>query len=663
MIKKFIYTFILIITIAYFPIKSINAFGLNQAVPVLDSTAIKTLGKILETNGKIIEILNTMFQTFTNEFQRSNSTLLKILETQFHKLSDNIASDALKAEQYKRIVIELDSFIQARQQKAQDTQQVRMALDEARAAGSYIALKKIKESLNCLNPRIRNEFQSYLKEKSEEFYMEYLAEDIISSTQDCEIAPLTTTAKLKKQSLFAWLLQPFQLAQVQGPTNQTDINPSFVIEPALQESKDTVEIINLKNFSDSIINEKVQEKEKERKKQIGEIWPVEVCEQFADDINADPVCLKWKTVISSNDLLTYKANLQVTNPLKNSASNPFIFQTLEKPTEILSQTGLIYPTYESAAEETKNLLAFNTSTDFTSLPDNKNVIEEIITSTCESYKAGEPKNSSSSDPDVAVAYALCGLKITRQFEIISEIKEKQIEQEKERAKNTRDFIEKLQQEASETLEALNKCKNIPKRYAIVLSTIFANNDSLLKKYQNFVDELNNFHRQLKNHKRELKDHQKDMTQHVDSAIKSIASIQSQLGNVITDLGQFGSDINEFLNDLGISIDFGPVQTLFGKLKGAFEDISTMIGNVTKGIQGLMSNIQAQINEFMNKFNEFLKPLESFIQTFNKINKNFLRDVSNARTLHNLYELDEYDKTIKNYKRILDTYNKMGRCQQ
>jgi hypothetical protein len=220
-------------------------------VPVVDPNVAGQLEKIYRN-------LDTLLVTLGESFKQTNNILSKILETQFQQIASDVVVDLVKAHQYINNLAEIESFIEERRDKVKNQETYSEALQEAKTAGAYSALQDFINTLSCVNPRIRDELNDYLKNINREFDLSTKAEELLNNIPDCPYEG-TTTITLKP-SFFTWLTQPFKLnlANITQLSTEEEI-PSISITPAFQETEDSIELSNLENLSASMIRNKARD--------------------------------------------------------------------------------------------------------------------------------------------------------------------------------------------------------------------------------------------------------------------------------------------------------------------------------------------------------------------------------------------------------------------
>jgi len=350
--------------------------------------------------------------------------------------------DITKAHQYINNVAEIESFIKERKNKVKDQEIYSEALQEAKTAGAYSGLQDFINSLPCISPGVRNKFTDYLKDLTREFNLSLKAEELLNNTPDCP-SEGTTTVTLRP-NFFAWLTQPFKLNLAQTTQlSSEEENPSIAITPALQETEDSIELSNLENLSASII-EKAQEKEEERKKEIGEVWPVEECSKEIVDKNINgghSMCLEYSTLISGKDMEKFKQELSLNNPLNNQAQSIDFFQSL-LPFN-LTQIGI---TTSSISTSSDLFAALGTTTTDTT------TIKQLINQYCANYNVGPSERGESNSTDtnkIQTAYTACLQEFTNQYDLTTKLLQKEIEDKKNEVEENKKYIENLIASSSE----------------------------------------------------------------------------------------------------------------------------------------------------------------------------------------------------------------------
>jgi hypothetical protein len=333
-------------------------------------------------------------------------TLLKVLSTQFHQIAGRLSVDSLKTRQYLKNLSEVVQFLEERENKTKDSGMYAEALEEARIVGAYTGFVDFVNTLNCLNPRIRYAFTEYLVNLTQEFNFSPKTAKVLNQIPDCP--PLETFSIVLKPNFFAWLTQPFKLnlAQVTTQPGATEI-PPIIVAPAFQDTEDSIELSNLKLNSESRIRTSAIKKEEERKKQLGDFWPVEECVQglVDPDINQGKMlCLKYKLLILADDVKKFKEEISLNNPLSNPSQDVNIFLVLFASNPRLTQIGVTTPAYSKG---------------FDSVFKSKEEIINIIDRLCTSYRLGDINTPT-------LAYYLCLKQLINQLQRLLEILKQEI---------------------------------------------------------------------------------------------------------------------------------------------------------------------------------------------------------------------------------------------
>jgi len=614
--KKITIVFLLLILVFVNSLNFARAnFGILDQVPVVDELSIETLSRIAD-------VLDSILSTFGDEFKSLNLTASRILQSQFQQTADKVAVDSLKAQQYLNNLTEIDEFLKIREEKANSTTTYDEALEEARTVGAYLGLQQFSDNLDCLNPGIRDDLTDYVMGLTGDFNLSNEAEKVLNSIPDCFIEEETQPIALKP-SFFTWLTQPFKLNLADVTQNNSEEVPPIDIVPEYQKSEDSIQLMNLKLGVESLIKKFVQQKEEERKKEIGKAWPVEKCEKFisSPDINGGkPLCEKYKTLIAGEDVEKFKINLALSNPLANTAQDINVFQVLTKPENTLNQIGV-------------NSSSLNTTSSGLSGTFNSNdEIKKVIDRTCASYKIGESANTSSTTSTTVIdptsAYALCMKEFNEQLNKLALILKTEVENKEKNATDTKNKIEEVKNKAEDLKNKIdpNVC---PGAY----------------------DDL------------------EEITNNLDGKIGIYAGLfavlsqnKSQLNLLIKDINNFSLKANRLLNEVSsMSADvLEKINSFLDRFRGftsilglKFNLNETIIKDVMGKIKDFHNKILPKVRNTVQEFNNQINSLSNLIEVYNKLSYDLHQNnFTNSSVLNDIYEINLISQKLDVYDRMI-----------
>jgi molecular chaperone GrpE (heat shock protein) len=588
-------------------------------VPVFDLNVAGQLEKIYRN-------LDILLVTLGESFKQTNNVLSKILETQFQQIASNVVVDLVKAYQYINNLAEIESFIEERRGKVKNQKIYSEALEEAKTAGAYLALQDFANTLSCLNPRIRNELTDYLKDINREFDLSLKAEELLNNIPDCPTEK-TETVTLKP-SFFSWLTQPFKLnlAQITQPSPEEEI-PSISITPAFQKTEDSIELSDLKNLSASMIRNKARKQEEKRRKEIGEIWPVEVCSKEIVDKNISggkSVCLEYSILISGNDMKRFKQELSLNNPLNNQAQSIDIFQSINSYG--LNQLGITTSSISASSVLFNDL---STST-----------VKEKINKYCASYNLGPTEKGESGKDDkdkVQTAYIQCVNEFIKQYEQAIELLQKDVENRKDKTEKNQKDVENLIGEAQKIKESIDPSV-CPGAYED-LEEITQSLETKEEFYMSARAKIANINIQLTRLRNLINETRSEINSLLDKAFTSLWDILPFLN---VGIKQFISDIiNKLLSQLS---------SLLTGIKIPLPILDEIKIGPLKQEKNLLLR---QLISIVDNFNKVLNPIAEIIVTYNNsyyelyssglTNSSFLNDINDFNLIRQ--KLDAYERAV------------------
>ena len=641
--KVIIYSIILSLLINNFA-KSQDLHLPIDKVPVIDRNITYVLGQLEKLN----RIFQVLLITIAELSKQTNVLSSKILETRFQQMSADLVSDISKAQQYIKNLSEMEVFLEERRNKVKDQVTYSEALQEAKTAGAYLGLQDFINSLSCVNPAIRDELIDYLKDLNREFNLSLKAEELLNNIPDCS-SETTNQIILKPPSFFAWLTQPFKLnlAQINPPAPGEEI-PPITITSALQETENSIELSNLKNISASLIRSRAKEKEEERKKEIGEVWPVEKCSKEIVDENIAggiPICLEYSTLISGKDIEQLKQQLSLNNPLNNPSQSMEFFQSLIPSS--LNQIGITTSSISTPSKILENLK-------------DEVKIKKLINKKCASYKVGPPERGETEGTEVAsdienpsipligkvqTGYIACVQQLWEQFTQLTESLKKDIEDRMNRAIVNKNVIEALKIKAellksridpnvcpgaSRDLEKITQLLETKDRvYEITTATLTIRLNVNLRGLENLISSFRSeIFTSLDQAFSELRDILPFINVSIDQFIKNV------LNNIFDNLNRIISNI---LEDLDLKV---------------FEPI--IHGIKTRPLKFSKDKILNKLKQALTELNKALGPVANFVVMYNEtIDELYSSKLTNSSFLNDSYELDLIAQKLDAYERAIE----------
>jgi hypothetical protein len=582
----------------------------GDRVPVIDSSALQALQKIIDS-------LNANLTIIGDELKKLNLSTEQLLKTQFQQIATNINVDSSKMQQYIRNLIEIETLIDIRKDKANSIDEYQKAIEEAKKAGAYLGLQEFAQNIDCVNPEIRDELTDYLMGITGEYNLSLYAEELLNSIPDCPFKGIVqeTTVTLRPK-FFSWLFGPFRLnlAQISPPPGEEI--PPIIITSAQPEFENSVELENNKIAAFSIIQSFVTQKVEERKREIGTTWPLENCIQRVPiNKNIDggyPLCLDYETINSSDDMENFKKELSLNNPLTNNSQDINVFQVLTKPEIILRQIGS--PT------------STNTSTNFAGTFTSKEEIKKIIDRTCANYKqeAGTQGTSNST------AYALCFKMFEEQLKKLADILKNEIENRQKNLEENQKSIENAKNDA-ENLQSQIDPNVCPGAYEDLENIIQKLGGKILF-YTGVGDDLSRI-----------------INNELNPLISQIHSLSSQINNVLSDILTKPTEILDTLDSV-LSI----LTNFFGGILGINFDFNfNVINEIKSKIKDIRKEVLDNVNEIVRKFDEIVNNLSKLILRYNQTSFSLYSSrVTNASLLNDLQELSLILQRLDAYKRAV-----------
>jgi hypothetical protein len=537
-------------TIIYFLLIAVLSINLAQAqvfpemVPVTDPKAVQVLSRIGD-------VLDSILTLFGNEFKKINLTTERILETQFQQMAGKVVVDSLKAQQYFKNLTEIEEFIKLRKKKASSPEYYTKTIEDARRTGTFLGLLEFVKGLKCLNPRIRNELTNYLKNLSGEFDLSLEAEELLNKIPDC---PSETTGPVTlRPNFFAWLTQPFKLnlAQITQLSPEEEI-PSITITPAFQETEDSIELSDLENLSASLVKSRAKEKEEERRKEIGEVWPIEECSKATVDKNISGgkfLCEKYKKLLSREDLEALRKELALNNPLTNTAQDINVFEVLTKPQSVANQIGI-------------STSSVSTFSDFAGTFFSKEETKKVVDQICASYK------SEKGEDNLTSAYALCLKQFNEQLKKLVEIQKNEVENKKKNTEDVQKEIKKAETKANQLKDQIdpNVCPGayedleeitqelggkvvLYTRLISELSRVSSQLNSLMSQINNLSFQIDNLLNQVLNLRTEILPQVRQIIQKFNQILNTLSELISRFNQLSYNLYRGDFTSSSVLNDL------------------------------------------------------------------------------------------------------------------
>jgi hypothetical protein len=588
-------------------------FGLpGDRVPVFDPSALQALIQIIDT-------LNTNLTIIGDELKRLNLSTEQLLKTQFQQIASNINVDSSKMQQYIRNLVEIETLINIRKDKANSIDEYQKAIEEAKKAGAYLGLQEFAQKIDCLNPEIRDELTAYLMEITGEYNLSLYAEEILNSIPDCPFKGIVqeTTVSLRPK-FFSWLFEPFRLNLAQIlPVSPGEEIPPIIITSAQPEFENSVELENYKLSALLTIQSFVSQKVEERRREIGTIWPLENCIQRVPiNKNIDGgsfLCLDYETINSGDDMENLKKELSSNNPLNNTSQDINVFQVLTKPEIILRQIGANTST--------------NTSTDFAGTFTSEEEIKKIIDRTCANYKqeAGEQGTT------LSTAYALCFKMFEEQLKKLVDILKNEIEKRKKLLEENQKSIENAKNDA-ENLQSQIDPNVCPGAYEDLENI----KQELIGKILFYTGVGNQLSRIIINELNPLTSQINTLSSQVDGLLSEILAQPAEILNIV----------NEVLSTL---------KNVFEQIFGF--NISTelkMVNEVKRKLDDIRKEVLNKVNEIVGQFDKIVNNISKVILRYNQTSFDLYRSqVTNASLLNDLHELGVILQRLEAYKRAVE----------
>jgi len=591
-------------------------------VPVVDPNVIGELEKL----SRYFESLLT---TTGESFKQVNVLLSKILETQFQQIASDVFVDLFKVHQYINNVAEIETFIEERKKKVADQETYSKALQEAQTAGAYLALQDFINRLDCVSPGIRNELAVCLSNTNFMFNLSPKAMELLDSIPDCfseGTAPIVL-----KSNFFAWLTQPFKLnlGQVSENPPEEISPPPITITPAFQETENSIELNNLCAAAETMIQSSAQEKEEERKEEIGEIWPEEECSKIIVDKNIDggkPLCLEYSTLISGKDMERFKQEVSLNNPLNNPAQSMEFFQSLNPYT--LTQIGITTSSISTSSDPLSDL---STTT-----------IKQKINKYCASYNLGPTERGESTSTDVKkvqTAYTECLNEFTNQYDQATELLQKDVEDRKDRAEKNQKDIENLIAGAWGIKGSIDPrvCPGAYKDLEEITQSLEAKNEL----YLGAVAKLT------------------ELSIQITGLRNLIAQIRSTIFGLLDEVFTLIQDILPFLDvniEQFITNIINQLLSLITTLLTGINIPLPILSQIKIGPLKIDKDIAlSKLTEIVINFDRILSPLVSIVLNYNRMYYELYRSkLTNASLLNDIYEFNLIRQKLNAYERLKET---------
>ena len=547
-------------------------------------------------DSQVARILVNILGFLQDELKRLNLSVLYIIQTQIQEMSKEMANDTMKAQQYIEILSEEEKMLEKRKEKANSIEEHTKALEEAEIAGAYLGLQDFIESIgSCINPRIRNELTSYIMKISERFNIEKKAEELLNEIPDCPEEELELQTPNLNTKLFVWLIQPFKLNLAQVSQNNNDEISAIVITPAFQETEDSIELSNLQNLGFDLINEKARKKKEERKKQIGEIWPIELCKKNIVDKNIDEgnfICEEYEILIEGEDLKRFRQELALNKPDQNELLN-----TSHKNN--LIQAGI----KTTLTEELFNFL---------------DPYQEIAEKLCAPYTAGET--------NLDKTYGICLKMLAEQFKNITNIQKKKAEWKKEETEKAKNKFQeaKTKAESLKSKGGLNNCEKASKDLDNIIVQLTFKIDIFSKFINDISKKISDFNR---------------LNNQINNYLTDIVYSMNKILSIIS-LLENSAFKNLILNTLALIA----IQT----------NIETLYNNIVDNLKKLRKSMGDNVGEILSNFESLLKPFTDLMTEYQTLLYNLHKDnLTSSSVLNDLYELELILQKLDAYERAIE----------
>lgn len=597
--KKSLINFLIIVFLSFslLPKFALSQLPFLEYVPVIDEKAVRALGRVAD-------VLDSLLTLTTEELQKLNTQIAHILDNQIKEQANQIVTDVLKEMTYQEYIAEVKELIKKHEIK--EPAQIEKDLKEARMAGAYLGLEEFTQKTHCLNPRLRNEITNFASILGTDYDLSRTAQDFLQQIPDCQETYSLTPSSL---SLRLKIFSPFNLgsflAQLRSPTVPSPEIPEIVIQPAFQETEDTLETSEIKNSLQTTVLARINQKEEERKKELAEVRPLyETClrEAFTD---SDVICLEKKTVISLNELKKSLENKE--NPLLQSFEDKNIYRQLASSQNVLTKLGLTTSSLSSPTD-----LAPSTTT-----------FKEIIDESCADYLKDKPIDELSS------AYVRCLKIFNEKIDNLAKIQKEKLDSIKKQAEENQKRYNDLAKKAEELKDEVRDCDHAYNNLEALTQEL----GSQAAIYLGIFNEINKLSNQLLPVINQIK----NLSSQLDSLLNQIFNSSFE---VISTLNSFLDLFKSILNIFGLDLNLPIISDLLNKLK----DIKTQV--------------LPQVQEFINKFNQVLDKQAGVIYDFNRfyfdLNK---ANISRASILSDLYKAEEIAQKLEAYQRLAES----GKC--
>ena len=589
--------------ITYFLI--ISVVFLNFTKAQIDPT---DLLKVPVIDAKAVSLLTEILGLLQEELKKLNIASLHILQAQFQQFSGEVAVDALKSQQYIEILSESEEMLKKRIEKRLTENEYKDALEEARIVGADMGLNTfIKNIGSCLNPRIREELTDYVMKISEDYKISQEAKELLDKIDDCSEEEETTMAI--KPNFLAWLTQPFipNLAQV---SQEGDIEPpTIVITPSFRDVEDSIELSNLQALSYTLITGMAKKMEEKRKEEIGEIWPIEICDgkmKVDKDIDGGKAkCEKYRPLIEGKDIDRFREDLALNQSLTNALQNLTVYQFIGLPESLLNQTGSKIPSVEKPS-------------DFGKTFSNEEEIKEVIDRICSHYKSGEER--------LDKAYALCLKHFAEQFKKVAKIQEEKLEFKKKQAEETKKKFEEAKGKAEGLKGQMGVCTGAREDLEEITQWLVFKIeilDKLIETLNKYIAELNRL-------------------------IAEITSLLDKIVNFIDRILEIIATIKDstFLNFF-LSLLIKILTNLFGI------DVEWLFNQIIKLLKEIRKLIAEDVRNVIDQFISLIKPFKEAISKYNELMYKLYKDeLTSSSVLNDIYELNLILQRLDAYERAI-----------
>lgn len=590
----------LLIAFILFALEPRLVFSQIMTVPVFDDNAGRGLANIIDT-------LNSLLSLTSEGFQNLNIALSGVLETRFEEAANRLVSDFLKETEYQQYASDLLKFVQLREELTRTSAEE--FLDEAKMAGAYEGLIKLPENIPCINPNLRLEFTGYVLELMQDFKLTTKAQEILDQIPDCDVPE--TTAISFKPNFFAWLTEPFKLnlAQVSPPAVEEEFPPT-VITPAFQQTEEAIELDDLRSLASNLVLTKVKESATEMQEKLNGPLPIMDC--LAENTEFDggqAVCLKYRVLISGDEIKNLKQNIVLNNPLYQTTQDVNTYQKFVETPNIIKKLGLaISPVTTSSELVYTDLLSTST-------------IKEIADRSCGSFAINQANNNPTS------AYALCLKQFTIKLQQYAEITKKEIEQRIEQATDTKAAIDSAIEKAEDLKNSLTNCPAAYEDLANLTQELLGRSGL----YDYILDQL------------------KPLKSAIDGLVSQINNLLSQIDNIFNNIFNTATDVLDILDKLfNLLITATKNTGIFLPIIQAIYDSKQVIDK----LKGIKNQVLNEIKGIISSFNNYLNQFANVIYEFNQLNYNFYQsDFSRSDILNDAYQLQLILQKLDAYERL------------